>query len=84
MAVGPTWSLTIGSEGVWFWSSLLKQQWIGIVVSSKLRVSERSTAPCIISTSQPPADRTTFAALSQHSLTWLEAETQKSEFVLRN
>ena len=36
-----------------------------VVVSSKLHVSERSTPPYIVSTSQPPADRTTFAALSQ-------------------
>jgi hypothetical protein len=30
-------------------------------------VSERSTAPYVVSTSQPPADRTTIATLSQHS-----------------
>jgi hypothetical protein len=48
--------------------SLIKQKWVDfVVVSSKLHVSERSTAPYVVSTSQPPADRTTIATLSQHA-----------------
>ena len=37
-----------------------------VVERSKLHVSERSTAPHIVSTSQPPADRTILVILSQH------------------
>jgi hypothetical protein len=45
---------------------VLKQKRVDyVVVSSKLHVSERSTAPYVVSTSQPPADRTTIATLSQ-------------------
>jgi hypothetical protein len=45
---------------------VLKQERVDcVVVHSKLHVSERSTAPYIVSTSQPPADRTTIATLSQ-------------------
>jgi hypothetical protein len=45
---------------------MLKQKRVDyVVVSSKLHVSERSTAPYIVSTSQPPVGRTTLATLSQ-------------------
>jgi hypothetical protein len=51
---------------------VLKQKRVDcVVVGSKLHVSERSAAPYIVSTFQPPADRTTFAALSQHFIRWL-------------
>jgi hypothetical protein len=46
---------------------MLKQKRVDcVVVSSKLHVSGRSTAPYIVSTSQPPADRTTLVTRSQH------------------
>jgi hypothetical protein len=45
---------------------MIKPIWIDfVVVISKLYVSERSTAPYFLSTSKPPADRTTLVKRSQ-------------------
>ncbi|KAI8410964.1 hypothetical protein FOFC_07967 [Fusarium oxysporum] len=64
----------------WFWwrkmrngFNLLKQKRVDcVVVSSKLHVFERSTAPYIISTSQPSVGRITLATLSQHNrISWV-------------
>jgi hypothetical protein len=59
--------------------NLLKQKRVDcIVVSSKLHVSERSTAPCIVSTSQPPAGRPILATLSQHRSIPAASHTRKT------
>jgi hypothetical protein len=65
--------------------NLLNQKRVNcVVVSSKLHISERSTAPYIASTSQPLADRTTLVTRSQYIEPILGLSFLAHSFVIPN
>jgi len=60
-------ALPLEEDGALRAHNLMKRIIVSDVKRSKLHMSQRSTAPHIVSTSQPPADRTILVIRSQHS-----------------